>query len=464
MKLYHHLTALAVTVGLLGLSGPIMAQDSITLTVEQMRALTVQEFEAGNLPAAERLARALLERDAADRAGLLVLSQLALLADEPAAARRFAARLFRAEDVGAGRYQAARLTAFAAAEQGRFGLAGLWLRRALIHAGAEAEVAQTIADSRAMRDQNPWTTNVSFTFAPSDNVNGGSEGAFNIIDGFPVVGTLSPDARALSGWSGSIDLRAGYRLAERPRFRTEVTAQLYARGVLLSQNARDFIASEQDADDAPITNADFASGIVEAGLTHLMAVRGGTAKLSLDLGRNWSGTDDAFGYLRLTGTRSFALGETAGLTFQAFGETRWESGEATDQRRGLQATWRGVVGPQTIGATLGWSETLSDNLNAANTAWTVQVDWDPDWRIGPVALSAGLGLQHTDFPDYRLFFPVAGGRQDERVFANLNLAFPQVSYAGFSPVVTFGYDATDSNVSRFTRDGISVNFGLRSTF
>jgi len=441
-----------------------MAQDGLRLSVDQMQALTVQEFQAGNLPQSEQLARALLARDPNDRAGLLVLTQIALLTDEPAAARRFAARLFRAEDAGPGRYQAARLTAYAAAEQGRFGIAGLWLRRALIHAGTEAEAGQTVADARAMRDQNPWRTSLTFSLAPSDNVNGGAESRFNVIDGFPVVGTLSPDARALSGWSGSIDLRTSYRLAEGPRFRTEATARLYARGVILSQDARDFIAAEQDADDDPITNDDFASGFVEAGMGHLWAARGGTAQLALDLGRNWSGTDDAYGYLRLTGTRSFALGDSAGLTFQAFGETRWESGEDTDQRRGLQASWRGTLGAQTVGATLAWSETLSDNPNAANTVWTAQANWDPDWQIGPVDLSAGLGMQQTDYPDYRVLFPVPGGRQDERVFANIQLGFADVSYAGFSPVVTFGYDATDSNVSRFTRDGFSVDFGLRSTF
>lgn len=270
--------------------------------------------------------------------------------------------------------------------------------------------------------------------------------------------------RALSGWSGSVDLRTAYVLAQGPRFRTEATARLHARGVLLSRDAQDFIAAEQDEDDEPITNADFASGFAEAGLSHLWPVRGGTAQLALDLGRNWSGTDAAYGYLRLTGSRSLALGDTAALSFQAFGETRWESGEGTDQRRGLQGTWRGALGNQTLGVTLAWAETLSDNPNAANTSWTFQTDWDPRWRIGPVELSAGLGLQFTDFPDYRVIFPVPGGRQDERLFGSLTASFPQISHAGFSPVITLGYDGTDSNVSRFSRDGFSVDFGLRSTF
>jgi hypothetical protein len=39
-----------------------------------------------------------------------------------------------------------------------------------------------------------------------------------------------------------------------------------------------------------------------------------------------------------------------------------------------------------------------------------------------------------------------------------------VDHAGFTPVVTLGWDSVDSNVSRFDRDGFSVEFAIRSSF
>ena len=47
---------------------------------------------------------------------------------------------------------------------------------------------------------------------PSSNVNGGADTPYNIIDGVPLVGTLSAGAQALSGWIGQTSLNVGYRL------------------------------------------------------------------------------------------------------------------------------------------------------------------------------------------------------------------------------------------------------------
>lgn len=453
----------AAALALAALASVGHAQDQIT--PPQMRVLAIAAYEAADFVQAERLARALLQRDPNDRAALLVLAQLGVQAGRFGDARRLAARLFRAETDAAGRYAAARLTAYAAAQDERFGLAGLWLRRALTQTDDPDQIAQTIADARAVRDQNPWTTRLSFTLSPSDNVNGGARSAFNVIDGFPFVGQLSPDARALSGWAGSVDLSTRYRLASGPRYQTEATARLAGRGVWLSRDARAFIAAESEPGDPAITNANFGSGRIEAGLSHLVALGNGTAQVELEFGRYFSGRDDIYDYTRLTGTRSMTLSETAGLRFQAFGEWRREDGAATDQRQGIEARWQGrLANNQRLGLTLGWSETLSDNRNAVNATRTLSADWDPGRQLGPVTISAALGAQWTEYPDYRVIFPVPGGRQDDRLFGSLTIGLPDISYAGFSPVITLGYDRTDSNVSRFANEGFSVDFGLRSTF
>ena len=73
-------------------------------------------------------------------------------------------------------------------------------------------------------------------------------------------------------------------------------------------------------------------------------------------------------------------------------------------------------------------------------------------------------LQEQHFRDYVFVQVVPGGREDLRVFASVNAFFPDYSYAGFAPVVTLSASRTDSNVSRFDTNDLSLSFTFRSTF
>jgi hypothetical protein len=297
-------------------------------------------------------------------------------------------------------------------------------------------------------------------------VNGGAESPYNIIDGFPVVGLLSPDARALSGWAGTIDLRATYRLRGTETSRLLAGARLWGRGVRLSEAARRFLAEEQDPGDPPITDRDFSSALAEVSLSWDRAVPAGALGLDLAAGRAWSGGAAEYDYLRLSADRGWAVADSAALTLAAFAEQRREPGGAPgDARIGAQAEWRQVLawGAQVTGGAA-WERTLSDNGNARAESWTLTASYAPAAPIGPLSAELLVGVQWTAFPDYAVIFPVPGGRRDERVFADLTLGLPWVDYAGFTPVVTLGWDSVDSNVSRFDRDGFSVEFAIRSSF
>lgn len=453
---------LAVTVALA--SAPAAAQ--AVLSPDDMRAATVAAYNQGALEQAAEMAAALIARDPQDRVGLSVGARIALERGQVRTARALAARLWRAEGAGPDlRFDAARIAAVAAAQEGRLTVAQLWLRRgATVAPNAEAAAALA-ADYRDLRAANPLSFRLSFGLSPSDNVNGGSESAFNVIDGFPIVGELSPDARALSGWAGHVDVDLAYRLQGDAQSRTEAGLRLWARGVWLSREARDFIEEEQDPDDPPITNRDFGSAAVTARIGHRRAIGPVGAGVEFSFGRAFSAGAVDYDMARLTLTADLPAGTAGAIGLSAWSERRFlTAGGADEDRQGLSADWRRSLGAGTVSAGATLTRTLSPSPNRASEAVTLSAGYAADRPVGPFEWAVNLGVQRSVWPDYRVIFPVPGGRTDDRVFADLTLTAPGLSRAGFSPQVRIGWDRVDSNVSRFARDGLTVEFGLRSDF
>jgi hypothetical protein len=187
----------------------------------------------------------------------VLLATVAPELGRPAEGRQAAARAWRLSADGEGRYEAARLAAAAALAEERPLLAGLWLRLALASAPSEEAAARTAAQAQAVRRLSPWSVDLSFGVAPSDNVNGGSNVSIYIIDGSPFPVVLSADARALSGWTASTDLTFTRTLAENERERTRLSFNLNGRAVALSEEARELI--DEDRQNSDLTGADFAS-------------------------------------------------------------------------------------------------------------------------------------------------------------------------------------------------------------
>ena len=112
----------------------------------------------------------------------------------------------------------------------------------------------------------------------------------------------------------------------------------------------------------------------------------------------------------------------------------------------------------------------TDIKNAASTTTTLQFGYRLARRVGPAEVELSFGVQKQAFPVFYSFsfisgfFPIDGGRNDTRVFGNVDLYFPDYSYAGFAPVVTLSVGRTDSNVGRFERNDASISFAFRSTF
>ena len=214
------------------LPASVQAQASLVLDPGGMRALAAESLRASNWSDARRLSGALLQRDPEDLVALTILAQSSFQLGDMDTAYEAAASIYRSDALDSERYQAARLAALASANQDRFTLGEIWLRRALTVAPSAEDAAQTLTDAAGLRRVNPWSTSVSLSFAPSNNVNGGAESNINVIDGFPIVGILSESAQALSGWLGETDIRTTYRFRESNEYRTFLSARFAARGVV----------------------------------------------------------------------------------------------------------------------------------------------------------------------------------------------------------------------------------------
>ncbi len=447
-----------LTIGLAGLSQPVRA-DPVDLSLDEARALARQALQTGAFQAAREIAAALLQIDPADRAALIVLAAAEPPLGRPAQGRMAGMRAWRLSTTSLQKFEAARLTALAAAEESRFTLSQFWLRRAAAHAPDAALLAQTGRDYQLVRAQNPVAIAVQLSFSPSTNINGGAESRFNIIEGLPFVGLLSGDAQALSGVVAIADLRLRYRLHQSAESLTEVGGQLIHRAVWMSSEARAIAPTS--------SNADFAASQSEISLSHWRKVGQAGLGATLSYGAKWSGELRDFTYVRPVLEATIPLNDALRLNLSGFVEQRDNvvPGRAANQIRGVSvgSTWT-RDGGALLGGQLSWLTSDSVTPNLRSDAMTAQMFYVPARRLGPATLQFSLGASLADYAEYAVIFPVPGGRQDRSVFGSVDIALPDYSYAGFAPVVTLGARRVDSNVGRFDSSEVSMRIGFRSTF
>ena len=471
---------------------PVVAQTVVT-DAEGLRELAALSIAEENWSQARALAEALLLRNPDDLSALTMPATAAFQLRDFTAARAAAARIYRSSAPQSQRYEAARLAALAAANDDRFTLSEIWLRRALIVAPTEADVAQTTEDAARVRRANPWSTSVQLSFAPSTNINGGATSELNIVDGVPIVGLLSPSAQALKGFVAVADIATSYTLNETRTERQRLTARLYARAPIPVGEDLQAIWDEGVHVD------EFATARVELSFNHDQALEDGLMGFDIFAGLVWSGitsyeivdvnpdpnvsdfqetanrTPD-YAYVRLAGDRTFRFPDNMSLTVGGSAEQRVDfdlidNGQnGVDIERGdLITTIYGSITNEFAGlgqgtATLSATKRWSDSVQYASNSYTAQVGFAPFDRFGPAQVSAAVGVTYSHYPDYIVFVPVPGGRADTRLFTSLTATFPDYSFAGFSPILQVEAGTTASNVSRFELNDLGIEFGFRSTF
>lgn len=448
----------------LAAGAPAAAQDApgTAVSVEEARLLGMAAIGSGRPDIAAQIARRLLERDPGDPYAQFLLARAHLDAGELALAQAEARRAFRLARSPEQRFQSARLVAQAAWNRDRFPAAQWWLRRAVAEAPTEAQRSATLRELRAVRGRNPLSLGLSLSLTPSDNVNNGASSQFNIIEGVPVVGWLSPDGQALSGVVAEIGADLGWRLRQDSGSLTTLGASVDLRRVRLSDAAR---AQAPDLDpDA------YDTARAEVVLRHVIRPRGKPWELAghAALGAQTEAGALDFRYGRIGAELMRGIGDSTGLRLGMAMERRdAPPGDPQgDLVRSLQASVTRILpGDDRVTVALYFSTFDTDRPGRSSVTRGGRISWQDGQPIGPVQLGAALGYGETHFAGYSVgFIPVPGGRLDRSLTASLDLTFPGLSWAGFAPRLSLSHVATDSNVSRFETRRTGLLFGIESRF
>lgn len=439
----------ALAIGLIGSFAS--AQTTVTLSLDDARAIAMQAFMAGEEDTALQIAERLLQANPDDRTALVIVAALA----DPVTGRKAGARAWALSETDTQKYEAARLTALAAAREERFTLATLWLRRALTVAPNDAETARTTQDAARLRQLNPWSNNLSFALVPSNNVNGGAEDEILTAPGLP-DGTLSPDAQALAGVRAVLGLRSQYRLTQTQKSRATIAIGVQASRVRL----------ENGQDTANVSGKDFATDAADISLGYDRVLDNGTIGGRLTFGTYDFGGEDYYDFRRVSLARTVPLSDRTGLQVAVTHERQtYETGIGTIDRTVLRNSLsHRLESGDRVGATLSYTQSDGDSVNYTYTDWSLEGSYAWAEPFGPVTLGVSAGVKWSDYPAYTVIFPVDGGREDQAFFYTINMGFDDLTYAGFTPGLTISGSVADSNISRFTRNTTSFGLTLNSTF
>ncbi len=439
-----------------------VAQTTVDLSVDQARNVATQALLSDDPGLALQIAEAILSQQPDDRTSLVIVAAAAPRVGDAPRGRAAGVRAWRVSTTDTQKYEAARLTALAAANEERFTLATFWLRRALTVAPNEDERTRTLNDARNVTRMNPWSTQLSFSLVPSNNVNGGAEDESSTAPGNP-TGTLSEDALALEGWRASLSFGAQYRVQEAQNSRTTIGFTYQAARVWITEETR-------------VPDEAFNTNSYDVSLRHDRALENGTLSFRAsrglfeyrDLDLPTQTTDyERYDIWRLGVDRRYPVNDRTLLSLSASRE--WLSYLATGIGEVDRVLLSGGVSYQLdsrdrISTTLTLVDSDGDSVNYTSDQQTLSLGYSFADPIGPISLSLGGGIKWSDYPEYRLLNAVTGGRQDTTAFASANIGFPEISYAGFTPALRLDLSDTDSNVSRFDRTTFSAGLTIRSQF
>lgn len=357
-------------------------------------------------------------------------------------------------------YKAARLISAAYFGMRRYTSAQFWLRRATNHAETPQEALQLHDDMSAIRRANPLATNLSFSIAPSDNVNGGAaEKNFNLGD---FTFEFAPSSLALSGieYSGQLDLL--YNLRDSATGVTAAGLSFYGRTYSLSPSAKEAAPG--------VSGSDYAFTQLEATLRHRENLLGqwgaafGPTEIAVQVGKTWYGGDPLRTYTRLSLSQDVVLGQNAALTVSGFAENQEaQSAAQVDTRvydlKGIYA--QRLANQDVVRLTLQHRNHDADaeTFTYSDTRIVVSYDFARRFQNTKFSVFTGFG-----YKDYDVFSLSLDGRRDRSISAGVTANFEGISYFGFSPSVTIAANQTKSNVARFTTKGLEARFGFTSNF
>ena len=442
---------------------PLQAQDGVSLTLPQARELAVLAVNDGNSALAIRMARGLLKADPKDTLAHYILATAHTQTKRYGAGRRAAARAFRFARTDGDRLRSAQLAARLSYLEGRPTLAQLWLRRTANYTSDAASDARLARDYRALRAQNPLSFSIRTGLRRSSNLNNGSSGVYNVIDG-----VIAPDypfaTQALSGMVATLDGSVRYRLHATQTRQTVVSGRLFVQRVSLSDAAK--------ATNPQARNSDYGATYGELSLNHAFAVgppeKRGTASVGITLGESWYAKRRNFRLARLSADRNWRLSGTRQLQLNASVETRFDARNAVNDARvlglGMFYGARQENGNQ-LGLDFAFRDTQAASDNGTYRTASMRASYALAKPVGPVKLSAAAGLEYARYPAFRLSGQIGPTRRsDQGYYGEFSAFFHTLDYAGFAPSLRLRFGRRTSNFSQYTSRELSLSLGIQSKF
>jgi hypothetical protein len=225
---------------------------------------------------------------------------------------------------------------------------------------------------------------------------------------------------------------------------------LSAEGAILSQEAKR-IAPDADA-------ANYAFEQIEAGWRHKQGLSFGILTTELTAGHNWYGGADLSNILTAQAQvdRPFSEDAALSLTSSVTRTDRLDRPESSATGLAVQTEYRfRTAKGQVWQAGYGLWRNVSDDPGVDSLAQQIDLNWQAAQPVFGLGLAASAAVLDTDF---------SNDRHDTRLTVNLSAWSAEVSYLGFSPVVSLDYSRTLSNFSYQNIETLGIGLRLRSNF
>jgi len=429
------------------------------VTSSDARQLGLEAIRLRRPDIGAEIADALLQADPTDSFAHFLRATSLMQLNQGAAAEAAAKQAYRHAKTPEQTYQSAHLAADLAFRRGALTTSQWWLRQSAEAAPDTARKNKSVAQFRAVKARNPWRVALAFSVRPSDNVNNGATGQYNIINGLPFVGTLSADAQAVKGVVADAAVSLGYRLRQTAGNETTLGTDLSIRRVHLGAAEKARLGGDPG----------FGMGRIAVNLRQDWTPDGSGHRFSLEgaVGRQFYQSGSDYNFWGLTfGHRTALATDTLIDSALDFEQRSTQAQPRGDRSATLRSTLvRQLASQDIVTASLLTSRFDTAIKGRSSTMIGAQVGYTLAEPIGPVTLGGTMGVQKTQFNGYSLAgIVVPGGRSDTSGFAEMQMQFNDASYAGFAPVLRLRHQRTTSNVSRFSARETSVVLGLASKF
>lgn len=441
---------------------PLQAQ--VTLSPAQLEKAALINLRGENPARAVAFADALIMRDGNDLTAYLIRARGLRDMGRFDAARNAAAKAWALSKTPSDKFSSALIMAQSLSSSGKRTRAQFWLRRAVQHAPTPALAARAKRDFRHVRQQNKWSTHLSFTLAPNSNINNGSARDRSYLNhvysellfGEPVEFQLTGASRALSGLEVGGSLQSRYRFAQTPTKAHDLHFGLSYRSFILSANARD---------NAPtVSGSDFAFGALSLGYgyKHLNLERRGEFSLNGDIGQTFYGGAQYAGFARARLSQTYRLNAASQLRVALLAETQVGQRTADTDRFEFSASLsRRMPNRDNLFIEASLTTQSSPNLESEYGEFELRLGYARAKPIKGAAIQFGFG---TSFRAYDVSRHDPAGRDDLRMFADVTATFKNIDYYGFNPALTLSASSTDSNIGLFDVNRFGISLGIRSSF